>query len=154
MATLFYVPAYICEGSNFSLSLLTLVIVRFFFDIAVSVVIRWYLMVVLICIPLMAKDADQLFTCMLVIPMLALVRCLFRNCPIYFTGLFVFSSLNIKISLYILAITPLSDTCFSDTFFQSVVFSFHSLDSIFCRADFNLNKIQHTKFFFHGSCFY
>ena len=70
MATLFYVPAYICEGSNFSLSLLTLVIVRFFFDIAVSVVIRWYLMVVLICIPLMAKDADQLFTCMLVIPML------------------------------------------------------------------------------------
>lgn len=78
---------------------------QIFFDIAVSVVIRWYLMVVLICIPLIAKDAD-LFTCMLVIPMLALVRCLFKSFTHFSTGIFVFL-LNSKSSLYILDPSPL-----------------------------------------------
>lgn len=45
----------------------------------------------------MTYDVGYLFICLLTICVFPLVRCLFRNCPIYFTGLFVFSSLNIKI---------------------------------------------------------
>ena len=89
----------------------------FFFDIAVSVVIWWYLMVVLICIPLMAKDADQLFRCMLVIPMPALVRCLFKSSTHFLTGIFVFL-LNCKSSLYILDTSLLLYIWFTNAFFR------------------------------------
>jgi len=72
-------------------------------------------MVVLICIPLMAKDADQLFRCMLVIPMPALVRCLFKSFPHFLTGIFVFL-LNCKNSLYILDTSLLLYIWFTNAF--------------------------------------
>ena len=74
-------------------------------------------MVVLICIPLMARDADHLFMCILIIPMPVLVRCLFKSFTHFLTGIFVFL-LNCKSSLYILDTSFLLYVWFTNAFFQ------------------------------------